>query len=52
VTGAGAWAVALPVAIDLGFFTATMTHIALQTALAAVFVAIERRGTARRGGRA
>jgi uncharacterized membrane protein len=44
VTGAGAWAVAPLVAIDLGFFTATMTHIALQTALAAVFVAIERLG--------
>jgi uncharacterized membrane protein len=44
VTGAAAWAVVLLLEINLGFFTAAMTHIALQTALAAVFVAIERLG--------
>jgi len=42
--GAGAWALVLLREIDLGFFTAAMTHIVLQTALAAVFVAIERLG--------
>ena len=40
--GAAVWAVLLLGGIDMGFFAAAMTHIALQTALAAAFIAILR----------